>query len=91
MRKKNNGFTKFMRNLDGKSTVNLNRSIEVGDKVLVKGINLSASRLGEPRNVVGEVRQVYTVREFLTSEFMYSLCPNNHATWYVAEDLELVT
>ena len=91
MRKKNNGFTQFMRKYDGKSTVNLNRSIEVGDKVLVKGINLSASRLGTPRNVVGEVRQVYAVKGLDSSEFMYSLCPNNHATWYLAEDLELVT
>jgi len=90
MRKKRNGFTKFMRKRDGKSTVNLNRSIEVGDKVLVKGIKLSALHLGEPKNFVGEVRQVYTVREFSSSR-MYSLCPNNHLAWYVAEDLELVT
>ena len=91
MRKKRNGFTEFMRSLDCKSTVNLNRSIEVGDKVLVKGIKLSALQLGEPKNFVGEVRQVYTVRELSSSEMMYSLCPNNHATWYLAEDLELVT
>ena len=90
MRKKRNGFTKFMRNLDGTSTVNPHRPIEVGDKVLVKGIKLSASHLGTPRNFVGQVRQVYTVRELLSSEMMYSLCPNNHAAWYIAEDLELV-
>ena len=91
MRKKHNGFTKFMRKRDGKSTVKTNRSIEVGDKVLVKGIELTASHLGTPRNFVGEVRQVYTVRELLSSEMMYSLCPNNHGAWYVAEDLEIVT
>jgi len=90
MRKKNNGFTKFMRKYDGKSTVNLNRAIEVGDKVRVKGFKLSASRLGKPRDFVGEVRQVYTVRELSSSEMMYSLCPNNHVSWYVAEDLEIV-
>ena len=91
MRKKNNGFTKFMRKCDGKSTVNLNRSIEVGDKVLVKGIKLSASRLGPPKNFVGEVRQVYKVKECSSSEMMYSLCPSNYVSWYLAEDLEIVT
>ena len=89
MRKKRNGFTKFMRNLDGKSTVNPHRPIEVGDKVLVTGIKLSALHLGEPKNFVGEVRQVYTVREF-SSSMMYSLCPNNLLAWYLAEDLEIV-
>lgn len=93
MRKRHNGFVRFMRKRDNKTFVDPNIPLEVGDKVLVKSTDVSTRHLGTPRNFVGEVRQVYDTRTFFQERedgLMYSLCPNNAAAWYLAEDLERV-
>lgn len=91
MRTRHNGFVQFMGKLDGKPTVSLNRPIEVGDKVLVKGIEYSASRLGRPIDYVGEVRQVYQVHAQSSDTVRYLLGESTSGSWYLAEDLELVS
>jgi len=92
MRKKHNGFVMFMRKRDNKSFLEPNRPLEVGDKVLVKSTDVSTRHLGGPRDFVGQVRQVYATRTFSQGEdgLVYSLCPDNIASWYLAEDLERV-
>lgn len=93
MRKRHNGFVKFMRKRDGKTFLDLNIPLQVGDKVLVKSTDFSAQHLGRPRNFVGKVREVYSTRTFFQEGeegLMYSLCPDNLGAWYLAEDLDLV-
>lgn len=91
MRKKHNGFVKFMRKRDCKKVVDPDRPIKIGDKVLVKGIELSALTLGRPDYYVGEVRVVHYVSSEYDYGERYRLSDTSNSSWYLAEDLELVS
>lgn len=88
---KRNGFSKFVRKLEG-LPVNTRTMADavVGDRVNVRSMDVSSSLLGSPVNYVGEVRVINSTRyNGIREVLMYDL-GSGDGCWYVAEDLELV-